>query len=110
VKNQITTTALNNPSFYSAWGEAVRIAREAKHLTQAELAEQVGLSRTSIVNVEAGRQGCLLHMALDIAGVVGVPLMELLEIAVAKARDEEIARLEDRIAALKAEKPKRRSS
>jgi transcriptional regulator with XRE-family HTH domain len=38
-------------------GERVRALRRLNNLTQEQLAERVGLSRTSITNVEAGRQG-----------------------------------------------------
>jgi len=37
-------------------GNNIRLYRKKKGLTQLELADKVGLSRTSIVNIEAGRQ------------------------------------------------------
>jgi transcriptional regulator with XRE-family HTH domain len=38
-------------------GQRVRALRVAHNMTQQQLADAVGLSRTSITNVEAGRQG-----------------------------------------------------
>ncbi len=39
----------------------------AKGMTQSELATAVGLTRTSITNIEKGRQKLLVHTLLDIA-------------------------------------------
>lgn len=50
-----------------AFGALIRSARKRKKLTQQELADQVGLCRTSIVGIENGAQSVnicqLLHMA-----------------------------------------------
>lgn len=45
---------------YKRFGKNVRNIRVACGLSQAQLAERVGLVRTSIVNIEAGRQRILL--------------------------------------------------
>lgn len=103
---QITATAVAYAAFYSAFGDAVRTARDAHKppLTQAELALRIGLSRTAVVNIEAGRQGVLLHAGMDIARALDVSLDALLEQAIGRAREAEIAGLEQRIRALKAER------
>jgi transcriptional regulator with XRE-family HTH domain len=36
-------------------GDAIRIAREVQHLTQAELAERTGLTQSTLSNLEKGR-------------------------------------------------------
>lgn len=36
--------------------------------TQSDLAKRIGLTRTSVVNIEAGRQRVLLHDVEKIAG------------------------------------------
>jgi hypothetical protein len=36
------------------------------------------LTRTSIINIEKGRQQLLVHTLVDIAGALGVPVVELL--------------------------------
>ncbi len=43
-------------ALYAAFGQRVRNARRAAGLSQLALADQVQLSRTSICNIEAGRQ------------------------------------------------------
>lgn len=53
-------------------------AREKTELTQERLAARVGLSRTSIVNVEAGRQRVPLHQLYRIAGALGMEPADLL--------------------------------
>ena len=48
-------------SIYSHIGRDLRKHREQKRLSQARLAEAAGLLRTSLVNIEAGRQRLPLH-------------------------------------------------
>ena len=51
--------------------------RERDGLKQAELAERVGVRRETIVNLEKGRYNPSLKLAMDLAGVVHVPVEEL---------------------------------
>ncbi|MEU6789811.1 helix-turn-helix transcriptional regulator [Nonomuraea angiospora] len=51
---------------------ALRFARG--EMTQAELAERVGVTRQTIIAVEQGRYSPSLEMAFQIARVFGVPL------------------------------------
>lgn len=46
---------------YGAIGARVRFMRETLGITQDDLAKRVGLSRTSLVNFENGKQRCMLH-------------------------------------------------
>jgi DNA-binding XRE family transcriptional regulator len=46
-------------------------------MTQGRLATAVGLSRTSITNIERGRQKIFLHTLADVADVLGVQLHDL---------------------------------
>jgi transcriptional regulator with XRE-family HTH domain len=52
-------------------GKHIKMIRKLKGMTQAELAEKVGLNRSSIANIEIGNQAILLQnlevirMALD---------------------------------------------
>ena len=41
---------------YKEFGQRLRKAREDAQLTQKEVADRVGLKRTSITNIERGRQ------------------------------------------------------
>jgi len=59
-------------AIYVLVGKSIRQAREAKGLSQAQLAAFVGLSRTSITNIEKGRQKFLLHTLAEIAATLGV--------------------------------------
>ena len=63
---------------YEEVGGRIREARMAKDVTQEGLAKRVGLTRTSITNVEAGRQKLLLHTLVEIAEALGVDVRELL--------------------------------
>jgi len=52
---------------YAAFGAVVREQRGKLGITQAQLAERVDLSRTSVVNIETARQRVLLHDVLIFA-------------------------------------------
>lgn len=59
-------------------GQRVRALRTAHGLTQDQLAERVGLSRTSITNVEAARQGDIGVMNLiALADALGTSIADL---------------------------------
>jgi transcriptional regulator with XRE-family HTH domain len=60
------------------FGDRVRTAREAAQIRQLDLATAVGLSRSSIANIEGGRQELSLPMAVQIAAVLDTTLAELL--------------------------------
>ena len=63
---------------YEALGERIRRARAVCEMRQGELARRVGLSRTSITNVELGRQGLAIHQLFAFADALGVEPCELL--------------------------------
>lgn len=73
-----------NPSFqdrqklYEIVGRRVTEARKAAKLTQEELALSVSLTRTSITNIEKGRQKLLLHTLFDLAHAMQVPVSQLM--------------------------------
>ena len=48
-------------------------------MTQAELAEQVGVTRQTIIAIEQGRYSPSLEMAFQIAGVFGVSLDDVFQ-------------------------------
>jgi DNA-binding XRE family transcriptional regulator len=70
----------DNEILYQAIGEKIRQVRERSRpkLSQAQLATQLGVSRASIVNIEAGRQHAPLHILWQIAGVLGTELSLLI--------------------------------
>ncbi len=52
--------------------------RLCQNVTQENLAKLVGLTRTSLTNIEKGRQKILLHTFADLASALGVRPAELL--------------------------------
>lgn len=64
--------------FYDELGRRLRRARLAAELTQEQVGALVGLSRTSVTNIEAGRQQIPLHLLVRLANAVGVSASELL--------------------------------
>lgn len=65
--------------FYQDVGLRVRDARKkANNMTQKALAMNVGLTRTSLTNIEKGRQKLLLHTFTEIAVALGVEAIDLL--------------------------------
>ena len=63
---------------YREFGRLVRARRDVLELTQDEVAERIGLGRTSITNIEKGRQHVSLHLLYEISRVLGVTPAELL--------------------------------
>ncbi len=63
-------------AMYREVGARIRKARAGRK--QQQLAIAVGLTRTSITNIEQGRQKILLHTFLAIAAALGVPPAQLL--------------------------------
>tara|TARA_R110002167_G_scaffold30531_4_gene101052 strand:+ start:109 stop:474 length:366 start_codon:yes stop_codon:yes gene_type:complete len=57
---------------YRAIGQKIRSLRGATHQTQAQLAAQIGVSRASLANIEAGRQKLLLHHLYTIADALNL--------------------------------------
>ena len=65
-------------AFYDEIGRRIGIARRKFNWTQQELADSVGLTRTSVTNIESGRQKLLLHTAVKIAGQLNIDIGEIL--------------------------------
>jgi len=59
-------------------GERIRGERIRCKLTQENLAERIHLTRTSITNIEKGRQKLLVHTLVDLADVFGIAPSQLL--------------------------------
>jgi len=52
--------------------------REALDITQGDLAKRLHMTRTSLTNIEAGRQRVLLHSVDNIAKALGTTQKHLL--------------------------------
>lgn len=70
----------DHQALYEEVGRRIREARKRREppLTQEALGEMVSLTRTSITNVEKGRQKFLLHTLVDIAAALQVEPASLL--------------------------------
>lgn len=64
--------------FYEQLGGEVRRRREAIGMTQATLASRTGMLRTTITNIERGRQGVMAHQVVRLATALGVEAAGLL--------------------------------
>lgn len=64
---------------YIEFGKRVRFLREIHGITQVVLSRKLGLSRTSLTNVEAGRQRLLLHSVRDYAKALRIKPEHLLK-------------------------------
>jgi len=65
-------------NFYKKLGLQIRIARKNAKYKQEILALELGLTRTSLVNIEHGNQKIPLHILLDLARILEVEMIELL--------------------------------
>jgi putative transcriptional regulator len=54
-----------------------RLRFDAGEMTQAELAEKIGMTRQTIIAIERGKYSPSLEVAFEIAHVFGVPLDEV---------------------------------
>ncbi len=64
--------------FYKALGRVIRDKRDKAGLTQDTLAARVGPTRTSVTNIEKGRQKLLLHTFCQLANALGLSPAALL--------------------------------
>lgn len=63
---------------YAQFGRQLRTARREARLTQQEVAERMGLTRTSVTNIERGIQHISLRQLYLLAAAVGLHPAELL--------------------------------
>lgn len=59
-------------------GDNIRIARKEAGLNQEELADMLNLSRTSMVNIEKGRQALTIPKLLSISKITGFSLASII--------------------------------
>ena len=67
-----------NNAFYKEFGRLVREFRKAAGLSQTDLAAEIGLTRSSVSNIEKGRQKVVLHTFAALLDVLGKRPSELL--------------------------------
>lgn len=66
--------------FNKDFGILIRCYREKKELSQENLAKKAKLSRTSLTNIEAGRQSCTLDTAFELANSLEIQMSEIQQI------------------------------
>jgi transcriptional regulator with XRE-family HTH domain len=73
----------SNGEIYQRIGKLIRTKRLAMKpkVTQEELARRIHLKRTSITNIEKGRQKLLVHTLFDIAAALDIPPTALIPIS-----------------------------
>jgi DNA-binding XRE family transcriptional regulator len=69
---------MNEPDLYLLLGLNIKEWRQYRRMSQAQLAERVGLLRTSITNIETGRQRISLFWIYRLCEVFDCRLTELL--------------------------------
>ncbi|MEW8350289.1 MAG: helix-turn-helix transcriptional regulator [Candidatus Thiodiazotropha taylori] len=69
---------MNTEFPYPEVGARIKQYRNAKQITQEELAKGVGISRASLANIESGRQRVLLHQLYGFAEQLGLDLFQLI--------------------------------
>jgi DNA-binding XRE family transcriptional regulator len=77
----IKSDELSNPEerrIYRIVGTNIWGARNGCGMSQEKLARKIGLKRTSVTNIEAGRQRLSVHMLVKIAAALNVTVEELL--------------------------------
>lgn len=65
--------------YYELLGKDIRTYREKAGLTQAELAEAAGLARTSLINIERGRQRVFVDQLETICQEIGLSVAEFFD-------------------------------
>jgi transcriptional regulator with XRE-family HTH domain len=63
---------------YVGIGAMIRTRRRGLDLSQGELAQTLGLSRSTLANIESGRQRILVHQMLALAAALETTVAELL--------------------------------
>lgn len=63
---------------YSEIGRRIKAEREALGFSQLDLAQEIGMLRTSVANIEAGKQRLPIHVLYAIATALAIPVSDLL--------------------------------
>jgi len=78
-------------TLYQQFGQRLAEFRKSRNMSQQDLADRVGLTNTSIANIEAGRQRVYLHQLLRIATAFGVTLNDIMTAPSSQAWREYVA-------------------
>jgi transcriptional regulator with XRE-family HTH domain len=76
--------------FYVQLGRRIRAARTKAQLRQDQLGQSLGLSRTSVTNIEQGRQRLQVHHLALVSEALRVPIAELVDGLTAEPRTTDL--------------------
>lgn len=79
--------------FYLELGKNIKKARQDLHLTQQQLADLLDLNRTSITNIEKGKQKILAYTLVEFAFQLKVTVNDLLPRILSKSEEAKIDNL-----------------
>jgi transcriptional regulator with XRE-family HTH domain len=79
---------MHTSEIYQYLGKRIKHYREQQNITQEQLGIALGLSRTSVTNIEAGRQRFNVELAYKIAETLDVNIGLLFPDAIPQSQDE----------------------
>jgi len=88
IKVVIKEPLLQADTFYGVVGLLIKEARNKKKCTQKQLADSIGLSRTSLSNIEAGRQRISLETFAAICVALDVDIAALFTRVIQEVKNE----------------------
>ena len=74
-KENTNTLSKNTEIILQILGNMIRVARIESKISQAELAERVGISRATVAAIEKGKPNVAIGTVFEAAMITGVPLM-----------------------------------
>jgi transcriptional regulator with XRE-family HTH domain len=69
---------IDEATLYMWIGERLRARRDELGMKQGELADAVGVKRSSISNIESGRQKAPLHLLYRLSAILGIDIAAIL--------------------------------
>lgn len=72
-----TPTGFDQPGFYHEIGVRLRFLRTRAEATQQEMADSIGIPRSTYANLERGRTRCTVDVAWRIAVVLGISIAKI---------------------------------
>lgn len=67
--------------FYNDLGEKIKVERLRQRISQEELANYLGLTRSSIINLEKGRHRPSVYQLIQIAAMLNIEYTKLIPVA-----------------------------
>lgn len=67
--------------FYNDLGDKIKVERLRQRISQEELASYLGLTRSSIINLEKGRHRPSIYQVLQISAMLNIEYTQLIPVA-----------------------------